>query len=136
MDDVTEDFPAFLVRQTAAEEAFVLGDAEPRMALWSRQDPVSLAGALGMVEVGWERLAELFPKVAAMFSEVSGFAYEVEVAEVLGDMAYTLGFERFNGSIGDRPVEDVEVRVTHVYRREHGEWKIVHRHGASANVGR
>jgi ketosteroid isomerase-like protein len=24
------------------------------------------------------------------------------------------------------------VRVTHVYRREDGEWKIVHRHGDSA----
>ena len=24
------------------------------------------------------------------------------------------------------------VRVTHIYRREDGEWKIVHRHGDSA----
>ncbi len=38
-------------------------------------------------------------------------------------MAYTLGFERFNASIAGRPV-----RVTHIYRREDGEWKIVHRH--------
>ncbi len=50
------------------------------------------------------------------------------VVEVSGDMAYTLGFERFNGSIQRRPVEPVTVRVTHVYRREDGEWKIVHRH--------
>jgi ketosteroid isomerase-like protein len=131
-----ESFRVFLERQTEAEEAFVLGDAKPRMALWSRRDPVSLAGALGITDVGWERLAEVFPKVAAMFSDVSGFRYEVEVAEVLGDMAYTLGFERFNGSIGGRPVEDVEVRVTHVYRREHDEWRIVHRHGTSANLAR
>ena len=27
------------------------------------------------------------------------------------------------------PVEPYTLRVTHVYRREHGEWKIVHRHG-------
>jgi ketosteroid isomerase-like protein len=26
------------------------------------------------------------------------------------------------------------VRVTHVYRRENGEWKIVHRHGDSVPV--
>jgi ketosteroid isomerase-like protein len=136
MDGVPESFRAFLERQTEAEEAFVLGDAKPRMALWSRRDPVSLAGALGITDVGWERLAEVFPKVAAMFSDVSGFRYEVEVAEVLGDMAYTLGFERFNGSIGGRPVEDVEVRVTHVYRCEDDEWRIVHRHGTSANLAR
>jgi ketosteroid isomerase-like protein len=43
-------------------------------------------------------------------------------------MAYTLGFERFNGSIAGRVVEPVTVRVTHIYRREDGEWKIAHRH--------
>jgi ketosteroid isomerase-like protein len=40
-----------------------------------------------------------------------------------------LGVERFNGSIAGRPVEPVTVRVTHIYRREDGNWKIVHRHG-------
>jgi ketosteroid isomerase-like protein len=54
---------------------------------------------------------------------------EAEEAIVNGDLAYTVGFERFNGSIGGRPVEPITVRVTHVYRREDGEWKIVHRHG-------
>jgi ketosteroid isomerase-like protein len=44
-------------------------------------------------------------------------------------MAYTVGFERFNATREDGAVEPVTVRVTHVYRREDGEWKIVHRHG-------
>jgi ketosteroid isomerase-like protein len=26
------------------------------------------------------------------------------------------------------PVEPWTLRVTHIYRREHGEWRIVHRH--------
>ena len=60
---------------------------------------------------------------------MSDFRFDVEVVDVSGDMAYTLGFERFNGSIAGRPVEPVTVRVTHIYRREDGEWKIVHRHG-------
>lgn len=52
----------------------------------------------------------------------------------MGDMAYTVGYERFNGSIGGRPEQGIEVRVTHAYRREDGEWKIVHRHGDSADL--
>ena len=52
----------------------------------------------------------------------------VEVVGVDEGMAYTLGFERFNGSIDGRPVEPVLVRVTHIYRREDGAWKILHRH--------
>lgn len=118
-----------LTRHAEAEEALVTdADAGPRMMLWSRRDPVTLFGARGMSESGWDKLAEIFQWVASRFSDVSGFRYEVEVVEVNGDMAYVLGYERFNGSIGGRPVEPVVVRVTHIYRRENGEWKIAHRH--------
>jgi ketosteroid isomerase-like protein len=53
----------------------------------------------------------------------------MEVAQAIGDMAYTMGFERFNSIGEDGTALPVTVRVTHVYRREDGEWKIVHRHG-------
>jgi ketosteroid isomerase-like protein len=48
---------------------------------------------------------------------------------VSGDLGYTVGFERFNAYYGNGTVEPITVRVTHAYRREDGEWKIVHRHG-------
>jgi ketosteroid isomerase-like protein len=34
-----------------------------------------------------------------------------------------------NAAIDGRPVEPITVRASQVYRREDGEWKIVHRHG-------
>jgi ketosteroid isomerase-like protein len=124
-----EEFSAtILARQIEAEAAIVHGDPRPRMALWSTRDPVTLFGAIGMSESGWEQLSRTFSWVASRFSEVSGFRFAVELVEVSGDMAYTLGFERFNGSVAGRPVEPITVRVTHIYRREDGEWKIVHRH--------
>jgi ketosteroid isomerase-like protein len=129
VDEVEEFRRTILASQTEAEEAFVHGDPGPRMELWSKRDPVTLFGAIGMSESGWDKLSETFPWVASRFSNVSDFRFDVEVVGVSGDMAYTLGFERFNGSIAGRPVEPVTVRVTHIYRREDGEWKIVHRHG-------
>jgi hypothetical protein len=54
---------------------------------------------------GWEELGQTFSWVASRFSNVSDFRFDVEVVGVSGDMAYTLGFERFNGSIAGRPVE-------------------------------
>jgi ketosteroid isomerase-like protein len=45
-----------------------------------------------------------------------------------------VGLERFNHHTEDGRVEPITVRVTHVYRREDGEWKIVHRHGDLAPV--
>jgi ketosteroid isomerase-like protein len=125
---VREFRETMLAQQTQAEEVFVNADAGPRMELWSRNDPVTLFGAAGMCQSGWGKLGETFPWVASRFSDVSDFRFDVEVLGVSGDMAYTIGFERFNGSIAGREVEPVLVRVTDVYRREEGEWKIVHRH--------
>ena len=123
----------FLPRQTKAEEAIIHGDVEPRLKLWSRRDPVSLFGAWGPCKTGWDELNRIFRWVASEFSDPADsrtdFRYDVMTADVSGDMAYTVGFERFKASIGGGPPEDVTVRVTHVYRREDGEWKIVHRHG-------
>lgn len=49
-------------------------------------------------------------------------------------LAYTVGYERFTGSIDGAPAAPITIRVTHVYRRENGAWKIVHRHGDFAPV--
>jgi ketosteroid isomerase-like protein len=134
-----EDFRTiFLARQAEAEAAIVEGDVEPRLALWSRRDPVSLLGAWGPNKTGWAELDRTFRWVAERLgsTDYSDFRYDVEVAEVSrdGQMAYTVGFERFNEVLADGGTKPWTVRVTHVYRREDGEWKIVHRHGDLAPV--
>ena len=45
-----------------------------------------------------------------------------------GDLAYTVGYEHLTFSIDGGPVAPFTLRVTHLYRREDGEWKTVHRH--------
>ena len=134
MNEVDEFRRTVLARQAEAEAAFHQGDPRPRMDMWSRRDPLTLFGAAGMFESGWESLSETFSWVASRFSNVSDYRFEVLVADVVGDMAYALGYERFNGSVNDRPVKPITVRSTHIYRREDGEWKIVHRHGDNPPV--
>jgi ketosteroid isomerase-like protein len=134
MNEVEAFVKSILARHIEAEDAIVHGDPRPRMELWSRRDPVTLFGAIGMSESGWEELSQTFTWVASRFSKVSNFRVDIELVEVSGDMAYTLGFERFEGSVAGRAVEPITVRVTHIYRREEGEWKIVHRH--ADNPGR
>jgi ketosteroid isomerase-like protein len=128
----------FLAQQTNAEAALVRGDVEPRLALWSRRDPVSLLGAWGPNKTGWAELEPTFRWVAARLgaTNASDFRFDVEVADVSADgkMAYTVGFERFNENIEGGEKKPWTVRVTHVYRREDGEWRIVHRHGDLAPV--
>jgi len=129
--DEKSDFIQFLGRQAEAEQALVEGDVAPRLKLWTRQDPASLLGAWGPNNLGWEAVNRTFQWVADRLSQgtYTDFRYDVDVAEASGDMAYTVGFERFNSVADDGTIEPITVRVTHVYRRENGEWKIVHRHG-------
>ena len=134
MNEVDEFRRTVLARQAEAEAAFVRGDPGPRNDMWSRRDPLTLFGAMGMFESGWESLGETFSWVASRFSNVSDYRFEVLAADVVGDMAYAIAYERFNGSVNGRPIEPITLRTTHIYRREQGEWKIVHRHGDNPPV--
>lgn len=136
--DRPDDFTAFLARQAEAEAALVQGDVEPRLRLWSRRDPVSLLGAWGPNVSGWPELERTFRWVAERLggSTFTDFRYDIEIADVSADglMAYTVGFERFTEHLGDGETKPWTVRVTHAYRRENGEWRIVHRHGDLAPI--
>ena len=57
------------------------------------------------------------------------YEYELLAAGASGDLAYTVGYENYEASRDGGPVTPNRLRVTHVYRRENGEWRIVHRHG-------
>ena len=47
--------------------------------------------------------------------------------QVAGDAAYELGIEHVQVILAGQPVTG-DVRVTNIYRRESGAWKIVHHH--------
>jgi ketosteroid isomerase-like protein len=132
--ELDEFLDTTIPRQVKAEEALHQGDVAPRMAMWSRQDPVTLFGALGPCKSGWDEVSRIFRWVASLFSDSTGYAFELVAAGASGDLAYTVGYERHNTSVDGGPAEPHTLRVTHVYRRENGEWRIVHRHGDVAPV--
>ena len=127
MSTETERFLAeMLPRQRAAEQAIHNGDAEPRIALWSRTDPVSVFGAK-ISASGWTDLEPMFRTVASWFSDSAEYEFEVTAAGASGDLAYTIGYEHNQVEVDGQP-RTYTLRVTHVYRREDGQWRIVHRH--------
>lgn len=112
-----------------AEVAIHNGDAGPRRAIWSRNDPVSVLGALKNAS-GQQELDELFAHLAETFSDCTSYELEILEAEVLGDTAYTAGFEHTSASVNGVP-RACTLRATQIYRREDGEWKVAHRHGSA-----
>ncbi len=110
-----------------AEVALHNGDAGPRRALWSRNDPASVLGALRNAH-GQDELDDLFTDLSNGFSDCTSYAFELQAYDVAGDMAYTAGLEHTSVAINGQP-RSYTLRVTQVYRREGGAWKVAHRHG-------
>jgi len=110
-----------------AEVALHNGDAGPRRAIWSRNEPVSVLGAWRNA-YGQEQLEDLFGSLADSFSDCESYRFELYAYDVVGTMAYTAGFEHTSASVDGKP-RSYTLRATQMYRREAGEWKVVHRHG-------
>ncbi len=80
--------------------------------------------------VGQRELDELFAHLADSFSDCTAYELELLEAEVLGDTAYTVGFEHTSASVDGVP-RTYTLRATQIYRREGGTWKVAHRHGSA-----
>jgi ketosteroid isomerase-like protein len=102
------------------------GDASSLANIWSSSPDATTMHPIGGREVGWAAVRDSFQGVADLAKNG-----EVELTDplirVLGDMAYEVGVERGHLDLAGHPV-DIEHRVTNVYRREDGEWRIVHHH--------
>jgi ketosteroid isomerase-like protein len=102
MSDLDDFLNETLARQVNAEEALHNGDPEPRLAMWSAQDPVTLFGA-ATSQSGAEQVRRFFRKLAAQFSDCAAYRFELVAAGVSGDLAYTVGYEHTSVSIDGTP---------------------------------
>lgn len=127
MDARDEFLQWFGTTWQAAETALYQGDAARRSETWSAGEPVTLFGA-SLSASGAEEVRGVFRRLGESFSDLTSISVELIAVEVCGDLAYTAHRERFSLSVNGRPAEHV-LRVTQVYRREGGEWKVAHRHG-------
>ena len=123
-----DDFRAWVETEVyAAERAIHDGDPEPRRAIWSRTEPVSILGARRNA-YGRQEIDELFTALGNTFSDCTSYTFELQAYDVVGDMAYTAGLEHTSASVGGEP-RSYTLRATQVYRREDGRWRVAHRHG-------
>lgn len=125
--DLADFLATALPRQVETETAWHHGDLDARLALWSSRDPVTLFGAGGACRSGSAEVRRIFQSAVTQIVPCRSFDYELVAAGVGGELAYTVGYEHTSFEPG--PVQDYTLRVTYLYRREHREWKLIHRHG-------
>jgi ketosteroid isomerase-like protein len=128
MAQVDEFLAEMQPRWRKAYRALCSGDAEPWAALWSTREPVSLFGAAGSAR-GVEEVRRVQDWVAGHFAGLVDEEQELIAAGASGDLAYTVAFEHKTVDTRGGQRATYTLRTTHVFRREDGEWRIVHRHG-------
>ena len=127
MDQTDAFLATTLPRLRHAETALHNGDAGPRTAMWSHDRSVTLFGGV-MGGSGWEEIEPIFRRLGSSFSDCSSYDIEVIAAAASDGLAYTVAFEHTTASVSGGAPAAYVLRVTTVFRREDGEWKVVHRH--------
>lgn len=102
------------------------GDAGPLADIWSHSKAVTTMHPIGGREVGWGKVGQTWEEVAKVFSG-GQVKLSDQLIQVVGDMAYEVGIEHGQAKLGGQQIS-IEQRVTNIYRRERGGWKIVHHH--------
>ena len=78
---------------------------------------------------GWEEVSETARRAATYYRDGEAASFDSIAKNVASDFAYMAEVERCNARIGGRKnLSPVALRVTSIFRREGGVWKLVHRH--------
>ena len=112
----------------SATDRMMQGESGPWKALLSRREDVALLGAFGghvhdraEVDARFDRTAQAYAGGRASFENLATW--------VGPDLACTVDLERHHEThLAGRGPMTVTYRVTHVFRREPGGWKVVLRH--------
>ncbi|MFC7070875.1 YybH family protein [Halobaculum lipolyticum] len=121
-----DDVRAASDRFYGALEEMANGDAGSMAAVWSHEDDVTTMHPIGGREEGWEAVRGSWEGVAAASTDGS-VTRSNQVVRVVGDAAYELCEESASMTFAGDPVS-IHTRATNVYRKEGGEWKVVHHH--------
>jgi len=115
------------VRYYASLNRLINGDSGPMLEVWSHGPDVSTMNPRGVANVGWEGVSAGWERAAQSLSDGQVWAEDLVVVPLADDVAYTLGREHGEVKVGGEPVP-IDWRVTTIYRRERGGWKVVHNH--------
>ena len=118
---------AFVDRCHAAITKQSQGHPEPFLELWAHAGDVTIMAAIGGYQVGFDAVRELLT-AASKTQHFDGWRAE-NVATVLDEtLAFPVEHAHY-ARTGDREGEGMTLRATQIYRREDGQWRVIHRHG-------
>ena len=123
------EFDEFMRSREAASTAFVGGEAAPLLAMSVTDDPASIFPPTGAIVRGAEAVNSGNHRGAAAFAPGAENEFEVVHSGADGSLGYWTGLQRSRVLMKakNEPVE-MTLRVTELFRRVDGDWKLFHRH--------
>ena len=106
------------------------GELGPMSAIWAHSGDVTTMHPIGQREVGWDEVRSSWEQAATAFSG-GQVRLRDQLIRVGTDLAYEVGVEAGEATLAGQRVQ-LSHRVTNIYRREGGTWKIVHHHTDSS----
>ena len=128
--ELAASIQAAVDRLHAAMAKVANGDVSAIKALYSHTDDATSFYGWGGYEKGWDNVSQRWDWAGLQFKG-GRVCYENISTVVTPELFYVTEIETYE----DQSVANVEGktgwsnRVTHVFRREQGEWRLVHRHG-------
>ena len=128
MTSQAPNFAAAIARLYAAMAKVANGDISDITALYSHTDDATSFYGWGGYEKGWQAVSTRWDWAGRQFKGGS-VSYENVTTVVSSELAYTTDIETFEARMEgmEQPARWAN-RVTHIFRLEGGEWRLVHRH--------
>ncbi|HZX80012.1 MAG TPA: nuclear transport factor 2 family protein [Lysobacter sp.] len=124
-----QDFTQFMAERKIASDAFVAGDPSPLEKISANQEPATIFGPKGDCVRGAREVVAANRLGAGNFLPGGKNAFEVLHMAADGDLAYWIGIQRSTVKLRGQGSElPMDLRVTEIFRREDGMWKLMHRH--------
>ncbi|NKL63902.1 DUF4440 domain-containing protein [Rhizobium leguminosarum bv. viciae] len=135
MPALDESFEEFMKRRESVSLDYINGNPATLIDISTSHDPATFFPPSGDRISGATNVNAANEKGASSFKEGSSGHFEVIQSAESGDLSFWTGLQhakvRMEGKEGEVPMS---LRVTEVFRRENGEWKLVHRHADMADT--
>jgi ketosteroid isomerase-like protein len=122
-------FDQFMQQRSRVAAAFVNGDPGPLRDISTSADPATFYGPGGGAEQGAAHVIAVNEAGAHQFRPGGTTRLEVLHSAADGNLGYWTGFQHATVHVENQPEPvPMKLRVTEIFRRENGAWKLVHRH--------
>jgi ketosteroid isomerase-like protein len=128
---MSQPFDSFMTQREAAARAYVSGDGSLVEALSVAQGQATFFDPGGGFTESAERVNEVNRQGARSFGPGGTTHFDVKDKGASDDLAFWTGYQIASVEREGKTVR-MTIRITEIFRRDDGEWRMIHRHASMA----